>query len=443
MLDAIVTKLKEFREKFYRILSRRRDATVELVDALSSNTTAKSVVELSLNPLHRRNYCSITRVLDECIPINEVTEFKKKTVSLLSEACPKLNERFYHVLAVDCTPNSRVFSPTLEDRSFVYVTNTIAENKPVTIGYQYSVVAYLPEKNEQSPPWLIPLSCERVHTNEKAVLVGMKQISHCIQSQKKFSERPLVSVGDSAYSHSSCLVEANNNPNQIHIARVRNNRTFYYTNNQIKKLSQKGRPLCYGDKHSLKDERTWSYSDECVEFEVISKKGYLQKIKIDCWNNMMMRGKQQEKMFEKTFRLIRIRVYKSTGELLFKRPMWLIVSGEKHFKLSLKEIFNIYRQRFDIEHFFRFGKNKLLMNKLQTPDRMHEETWWQLVMVAYTQLYLANNIAKNTVNPWEKYLPSQRLSQEEKSPSQVQRDFKQLLRRLEHLLKHPNPEINR
>jgi DDE superfamily endonuclease len=439
MLDAIVTKLKEFREKFYQILSHRRDATVELIDSLSSNTTAKSIVELSLNPLHRRNYCSITRVLDECMPMNESIEFMKKTVSLLSEACPKLNERFYHVLAVDCTPNPRVFSPTLEDRSYVYVTNTIAENKPVTIGHQYSVVAYLPEKNEKSPPWLVPLSCERVHTNEKAILVGMKQISQCIQSQKEFSERPLVSVGDSAYSHPSCLIEANHNPNQIHIARVRNNRTFYYENDQIKEFSQKGRPQCYGNKHSLKDEKTWRNSDEHVEFEVISKKGYLQTIKIDCWNKMMMRGKQQEKMFEKTFRLIRIRVYRSTGELLFKRPMWLITSGEKHFTLSLQEIFNIYRQRFDIEHFFRFGKNKLLLNKLQTPDSAHEETWWQLVMIAYSQLYLARNIAKNTVNPWEKYLPSQRLFQEEKSPSQVQRDFQAIIREIGTPAKAPKP----
>ena len=55
MLDAIVNSIKNFREKFYQILSHRRDAAFELVDSLSSNTNAKSVVELSLNPLHRRN----------------------------------------------------------------------------------------------------------------------------------------------------------------------------------------------------------------------------------------------------------------------------------------------------------------------------------------------------------------------------------------------------
>ena len=100
----------------------------------------------------------------------------------------------------------------------------------------------------------------------------------------------------------------------------------------------------------------------------------------------------------------------------------MCVSGEKHFTLSLPEIFNIYRQRFDIEHFFRFGKNKLLLNKLQTPDSVHEETWWHLVMIAYVQLYLARKI--------------DRLRKSKET-------FKQLFIRLEHLLKHPNPEINR
>jgi len=65
MLDEIVPVLKNFRDQIYQFFPSRQDAAMELVDALSSNTNATSVVELSLNPLHRRNYCSITRVVDE------------------------------------------------------------------------------------------------------------------------------------------------------------------------------------------------------------------------------------------------------------------------------------------------------------------------------------------------------------------------------------------
>jgi hypothetical protein len=53
-------KLQEYRQAVYKQFRLRADAQMELVDALSSNLTAESVVELSLNPQFRRGYSSIT-----------------------------------------------------------------------------------------------------------------------------------------------------------------------------------------------------------------------------------------------------------------------------------------------------------------------------------------------------------------------------------------------
>ncbi len=93
-------------------------------------------------------------------------------------------QRAFHLFVVDYTPGPRVFSPTLEDRSYVYSPNMVCGNKPVTIGHKYSIAAYLPEKtNASSPPWVVPLSCKRVHTSNNGELVGMEQIAACIQSQ--------------------------------------------------------------------------------------------------------------------------------------------------------------------------------------------------------------------------------------------------------------------
>ena len=77
MLDGIVNKFKKFRENIYRFFSSRQDASFELVDALSSNMSAQSVVELSINPARRKNYCSITRVLDEFYPDKSNKKIKK------------------------------------------------------------------------------------------------------------------------------------------------------------------------------------------------------------------------------------------------------------------------------------------------------------------------------------------------------------------------------
>ena len=119
-----------------------------------------------------------------------------------------------------------------------------------------------------------------------------------------------------------------------------------------------------------------------------------------------MRGTKKSDASKHPLRLLRIFVYKGSGELLFKKPLWLIVSGENVLNYHCEIFLIVIVQSFDLEHFFRFGKNKLLMDKSQTPDVDHEEAWWQLTMIAYTQLYLARDLAKNTPTPWEKYLPT-------------------------------------
>lgn len=92
MLEEIVPVLKNFRDRVYRFFPSRRDAAMELVDALSSNRTAGSVVELSLSPLHRRHYCSITRVLDEYLSEKaaEAQQQKLALTHLLSVGRQKL-----------------------------------------------------------------------------------------------------------------------------------------------------------------------------------------------------------------------------------------------------------------------------------------------------------------------------------------------------------------
>jgi IS4 transposase len=161
----------------------------------------------------------------------------------------------------------------------------------------------------------------------------------------------------------------------------------------------------------------------------------VQVIKIESWINFTMRGKCKVE----PFRLVRIRVYKENGERLFKRSLWLLIAGKRRDELSLQDIFEAYRQRFDIEHFFRFGKTRLLLNKFQTPEVDHEEAWWQLTMLSYAQLYMARQLANNFPNPWEKWLPEFKSNQEEKSPSQVQKDFGRIINEIGTPAQPPKP----
>ena len=57
-------QLKQFRQQLYSSLAYRGDTIMDLLDALSSNTTAKSAVELSLNP-HSFLKCQHVQKLDQ------------------------------------------------------------------------------------------------------------------------------------------------------------------------------------------------------------------------------------------------------------------------------------------------------------------------------------------------------------------------------------------
>lgn len=445
MLAEIVPVLQHFRHRLYHFFPSRRDAAMELLDALSSNRTATSVVELSLSPLHRRNYCSITRVLDEFIPQDSAIAHQKRQAltKLLANMCPSLQKRKFHLFAVDCTPGPRVFSPTLEDRSYVYSPNAVCGNKPVTVGHKYSIAAYLPEKpNTQTPPWLVPVACARVNTAQNAEVLGMEQIVDTIKSNSNFTNALCVSVGDTAYNTPLCLGIVKNNVNQLHISRTRNNKKFYYpySDEITRMLSKRGRPTVYGDLHKLNDPTTWHLPDELIEFSQLSGSGKMLRIKIGAWNEVIMRGKKNLKLSDYPLRLLRVQVFSVSGELLFKRPLWLTVAGKRRMELSLFDIYNSYRQRFDIEHFFRFGKTRLLMDKIQTPDVEHEEAWWQLVMIAYTQLYLSRSIAANLPNPWERHLPLFKQNETIKQPTIVQKDFERIIQMIGTPAQPPNQE---
>ena len=105
---------------------------MDLVDALSSNTQARSVVELSLNTCFRRDYTSLFKAISAYKP----EDAKKNLAKLAAPYLPKPDKRSFWLLGVDVTPLSRPYAFRLEDRGYVYQPNPIRSNKPFTIGHQ-------------------------------------------------------------------------------------------------------------------------------------------------------------------------------------------------------------------------------------------------------------------------------------------------------------------
>lgn len=181
----------------------------------------------------------------------------------------------------------------------------------------------------------------------------------------------------------------------------------------------------YGNKFDLKDERTWSEVDEQFSRIITNNKNQVLHLEIKCWNNLIMKGDKEQKMWQKPFRLLRITLTDSEGNLKFK-PMWLIVMGERRHELNLFDCYQAYIRRFDIEHLLRFTKKKLFLNNYYSSEVEREKNWVELVFLSYVNLWATRNLAQQVVPQWQKY--DQKKMPDKITPSMVQRDYQRIIR---------------
>lgn len=448
-------KLEQFRLDLYEALPYRRDTLFDLLDALSSNLTARAVVELSLSPFFRREYSSITDGIDNFFQATspekegeERQEWGQKLVRLVSPYLPYPQKRKFWLFGLDVTPQPRPFAETLADRTYVYQPNRLKGNKPVNIGHQSSVLAYLPEKGEPSPPWIVPLHVRRVSSEESKNEAGAGQVKEVFWAEKlPFSGALKVLVGDSDYSARTFLGEIfgdqadkegqKKSDEQVVIVRSAGNRTFYHPPPEIENQKPVGHPLWYGDPFGLKNEETWGQPDEEAWLTWTTHRGKKYDVRLRGWHTIRMRGTREYPMHRYPFTLVRADVLDEAGKSVFKRPLWLIVMGKRREEVSLVEGWEAYRQRVDLEHYFRFGKQKLLLTAYQTPDVEHAENWAQIVQLAYIFLWLAAELVEDMPRPWEK--PAPKGNGEMASATRAQRGFGGIISQFGTPAKAPKP----
>jgi len=411
---------------------------MDLLDALSSNSRARSVVELSLESCFQREHTSVFKAIAAYAP----KEMSKSLAQLASPhlSCPQ--DRSFWALGVDTTPAPRPYAQTLQDRGYVYQPALLQSNKPVTIGHCYSEVALLPEpKVQQGCAWVVPLSCERVGSMEDKELAGALQINLLLDDPAlPFHDQLCVEVGDTSYSKPKYLFANRPKSNLVSLVRVRGTRTFYRKASPSQRKRSSGHPAWYGAAFSLHDPQTWPAPDATVLTTMTSRRGRVYQVKIEAWQDMLtlaphasagVRGKRKPiyiPMHHYPFTLVRICLYNDKGLPAYPQALWVIVMGEQRNRLSLLDIFTTYHQRYDLEHFFRFGKQRLLLDSFQTPEVKHEENWWSLAHLAYLQLWVARPYAENHPHPWERSRPSSKTPS--LSPTRVQRDFGRIIRQI-------------
>ena len=435
------TEFQKFRGELHSQFKNLADSAMELLDALCSNNKTTSVVKLSLNPLFRRGHSALFKAIG-ALSFREVSKVEngeeedsqpqeweeKPLLELIAEVVPKPEERPFYLLGLDCTSVERQFAKTLADRGMVYQATQIKGNKPITIGHSYSMLAVIPERKEGDAPWTIPLEMSRVSTESNSNQKGIEQLKAVLSNPKlAWGKELCVNAVDSAYGNKQFLSPLQEHQNLVTIARSRSNRVFYQSPAISETPIGKGHPTWYGARFAIQEPDTWPEPTEVSQFSYKTRRERIVNVTITAWSNMLMRGSKGKPTHKFPFTLLRIESIDDADQS-FLKPMWLIVIGERRGELSVLQAYQSYRQRFDLEHTFRFGKQNLLLNAFATPDVEHEQQWVKFVMLAYVQLWAAHSLAVSLPRPWEKHLLP--VSSTRISPSKVQQDWFRIVSQL-------------
>ena len=359
---------------------------------MSYGIYGSSVVELANTPFFRREFSSIFVAIKNYYCKRDETEDNR---AVLRESARKGISTYLvktysegkkrNIYALDTTNISKKSSKKAIDKKYVRGQN----NKFSEPGYEYSTLC-----NLQGEGWALPVSTKRVKSYENKYDIGKAQIIDAHSNADKDSMT--IAVADAAYSNANYLSSLHQEPGIVTITRERRNRRIFKKFDG--KQKDKGAKRFYGDKYNLSKDEENLTANSITSFEEVTKRGKKRKVIISEYKNYLVIGKKHYTMKNKPMNFIKVEVYNLDGAKVYKNNLWLCVAGEKRGLLSAKEVYELYKKRFDIEHFFKFGKSKLRMNKFQTINPDKEEDFLMFTMLAYHFLYQIKDIPQQKIS---------------------------------------------
>jgi DDE superfamily endonuclease len=406
---------RAYQKKLLSLFPSNRFSSLQLVEALAHASKPTTVVELSQEIPFQRSYSVINKILNafgaeslvaktvkvtnsaKTAQVSDPIKFSKITKPFSAcffEMLPQEVNRGFRLFALDATSVPRIHAHTLDDRSYVHQANQIG--LPVTVGLEASVLTYLPEYSTEEANWQLPVSLERIDTDSTACKVANTQLQLLTELTPADALLTLI-VADSAYGSLQPHSE-----NQIIVARGRTDRQGRRPAKKSDQIVEKGkgRPRKYepGIIRFIEDLPPGAEggSDAEYEHEDIVKRQQVDVL-LNRWNDVHVEGHSQ------LVDIVKVEIFaKNDSTKTLFPPLLLILSGKRKSELSAFKAYKSYRRRFDIEHFFRFIKQKLLFCAYQTPDLDHQISWWWFCCMAYWLLYHVRHIGEGTIRPWHK-----------------------------------------
>ena len=415
------TTSEQFCHDLLKLDIKYAKAFTNLVMALSSYDTARSVVELSESPLFHHQYSSIRDGIHGIGKTEEEQSQVMQAIRSLGLSLLSYTKEEWLILQTDASSALKAYSECLEDRQYVKISNNVIKtNKPISIGYPISLV------NVSIPPlankWSAMLSMERISSTQSAIDCAVAQIKELINEKTlNLSEQSIINTLDTGYGCPSYICPTYEHEHLVNIIRFRYGKKIWLP---IKESTATGgAPSIYDEKYYLIDtSQTKIYHRKAVAYEVYQRsifdlahddyiklegqtsKGRKLIIVIWRWNNVLIRTKEGHNMKDKPFDIVGSRVVDAdTGELVFNKTMFTTIHGERKDEIGTQQAFETYRHRYDIEPCIKFCKQKLLLDKFQTPDKQHFDNWLVVVMASLWLLFAASTDAAYRSKKWQQY----------------------------------------
>lgn len=366
--------LKEIRQHAYACMERRGDALFNLCDGLLSEPQARSLPELSHSPFFERQWPSVYAALaDGMIDIEALrTLCVQSVLADLPAEAPVW-------IAVDGTAVERLEAQTSEDRGVIHVSNLPLCDKPVSIGWSFSVVGLLPD-----PPssWTPPLDIQRISSTQTAIGVAIEQLRRL---KPLLGSRRVIVLADRWYATPEMLRACRELGYSV-LIRLKSNRKLYRAPVRI---HQRGAPPKDGP--LLQGTRPETQTEPQAVWEGMDGAGRLTKV--SRWDEVHF---QQAR--ELLLSVIRVERHSARDTKRDPRVSWFLTLDDL---VPLEQVPAKYGLRFSEEHGFRFLKQDLLWTSVhvRTPDQFLLWSW--LVVLAFTQLYLAREQGLYALLPWE------------------------------------------
>jgi hypothetical protein len=379
-----------------------------LVMAIASDVNARSIVDYSESAVFHYQYSSISQMFIRIVngKAANVLRFIKKAEAFVLHWMSKVSDFSVKGVvrtALDCTPVKKPHSDCLQGKQYVYTVNeTIKGNKPIEIGYLLSSLNI-----GFAPKWSVIASLLRVKSDESATGVGLAQLQKLCASLE-CKDKLVVNSADSGYGHAAFIAPLHAQKNLVNVVRLKACNVW----SQCPRTATGGTDGIYGKCYHLRrKEAETKYKtpktgelappkpsiaerkcDQTETYETTTKRGKVIEITLYLHKNMMKRSKKGHNMKDKPFNLVIVEAKnKATGKVMFGKPIYLAVTGQRKGEISLRAAYEEhYAHRYDIEPNNRFIKQQLLLEKFGTPYAEHFDIWLSILSLTETLLLLTS-----------------------------------------------------